>query len=101
MATSIKAGNKFFLVKIKDEGVGIAENELEAIFEPFYEGRKTRRNSGGTGIGLAICRDIITAHGGEIWAENNSNQAGATFYFSLPYEKRNEKVYTFRMTVPS
>lgn len=101
LSTTSRSGNKFFLVSIKDEGVGLAENALEAIFEPFYESSKTRRNSGGTGIGLAICKDIITAHGGEIWAENNTNQAGATFYFTLPYEKRHEKVYTFRMTVPS
>lgn len=101
LSTTSKENKKFFCINIKDEGVGIAENELEAIFEPFYEGAKTKRGSGGTGIGLAICRDIITAHGGEIWAENNTNQIGSTFRLTLPYEKRHEKVYTFRMTVPS
>lgn len=101
LSTKSTEGKKFFCINIKDAGVGIAENELDAIFEPFYEGVKTKRGSGGTGIGLAICRDIIRAHGGEIWAENNANQAGATFHFTLPYEKRHEKVYTFRMTVPS
>ncbi|MGN6614606.1 MAG: sensor histidine kinase [Candidatus Nitrosocosmicus sp.] len=42
----------------------------------------------GTGLGLYICKNIIGAHGGSIWAENNNNGKGATFSFSLPFDKK-------------
>lgn len=91
---------KYLQIAIQDEGVGIDEAELDVIFDPFHEGKKTKRPSGGTGIGLAICKDIIGAHRGEIWAENNA-KVGSTFYVTLPYERQPTKTYTFRMTVPS
>ncbi|AIL65618.1 Sensor histidine kinase [Rickettsiales bacterium Ac37b] len=68
---------------IKDEGVGVPENELYTIFEVFVQSSKTKTRAGGTGLGLAICKEIIDAHHGEIWAENNQDQ-GATFNFVIP-----------------
>lgn len=70
-------------LKISDEGPGIPQDELESIFDKFVQSSKTRTGAGGTGLGLAICQAIITAHGGEIWAENNKT-GGATFCFTLP-----------------
>ncbi|AIL65894.1 Sensor histidine kinase [Rickettsiales bacterium Ac37b] len=68
---------------IKDEGIGVPENELYTIFEVFVQSSKTKTKAGGTGLGLAICKEIIEAHHGEIWAENNQDQ-GATFNFVVP-----------------
>jgi signal transduction histidine kinase len=65
-------------VAVRDRGRGVAAEDVERIFEPFYT---TKRE--GLGMGLSICRSIILAHGGRLWAENNAD-GGATFYFTLP-----------------
>ncbi len=70
-------------VRIVDEGTGIPEDELEIIFDKFIQSSRTRSNAGGTGLGLSICHEIVKAHRGQIWAENNPD-AGATFCFVLP-----------------
>ena len=72
-------------VKIRDEGMGIPEDELESIFNKFIQSSKTKTGAGGTGLGLSICQEIVKAHHGKIWAENNPD-GGATFSFILPYE---------------
>lgn len=69
---------------IKDEGIGIPHEELESIFEKFSQSSRTKSGAGGTGLGLAICKEIISAHSGKIWAENNIEGKGASFYFSFP-----------------
>jgi signal transduction histidine kinase len=74
------------LISIKDEGVGIPQDELETVFDKFIQSSKTKTGAGGTGLGLAICKEIIKAHSGKIWAENNP-EGGATFSFMLPYEQ--------------
>ena len=68
---------------VVDEGIGIPDEELDAVFDKFIQSSKTKTGAGGTGLGLAICKDIIDHHHGKIWAENNPN-GGATFNFSLP-----------------
>jgi signal transduction histidine kinase len=68
------------LVSIKDTGQGIDPEILPKLFTKFA----TKSQSGGTGLGLFICKGIIVAHGGNIWAENNADGKGATFSFSLP-----------------
>lgn len=65
-------------IEVEDRGSGIAPDALEKVFEPFVT---TKRD--GLGLGLSICRSIITAHHGSIWAQNNS-EGGATFVISLP-----------------
>ena len=65
-------------VQVADRGAGIAEGDLERVFESFYTTKP-----GGLGIGLAICRKLIEAHGGTLWATHNSG-GGAVFQFTLP-----------------
>ena len=67
-------------IAISDNGNGIAPQDIERIFEPFVTSK-----SQGIGLGLAICRSIIEAHGGRLWASNNASR-GATMEFELPAE---------------
>ncbi len=71
---------------VKDQGIGIPEDELEAVFDKFIQSSKTRTGAGGTGLGLSICQEIIHAHHGAIWAQNNS-EGGAAFTFTLPVKE--------------
>jgi signal transduction histidine kinase len=71
------------IVSVRDEGIGIPENELESIFDKFIQSSKNRTSTGGTGLGLSICREIIDAHKGRIWAENNPDK-GANLSFEIP-----------------
>lgn len=68
---------------VSDQGVGIPEDELEAVFDKFIQSSKTKTGAGGTGLGLSISADIIKAHSGKIWAENNA-EGGACFCFIIP-----------------
>jgi signal transduction histidine kinase len=70
-------------VCVRDEGVGIPPEELERIFERFYRVNRPRRLTG-AGLGLYICREIIAAHGGHIWAESAGPGYGSRFCFTLP-----------------
>ncbi|HEY6883849.1 MAG TPA: HAMP domain-containing sensor histidine kinase [Nitrososphaeraceae archaeon] len=67
------------IVRVKDTGIGIAEDIIPKLFSKFVT-----KSEKGTGLGLYICKGIIDAHGGKIWAENNKEGKGATFSFSLP-----------------
>jgi two-component system, OmpR family, sensor histidine kinase VicK len=66
-------------VRIKDTGQGIDNDMLSRLFTKF-----ATKSTNGTGLGLFICKGIIEAHGGTIWAENNKDGKGATFSFNLP-----------------
>jgi signal transduction histidine kinase len=66
-------------VSVKDSGPGIPPADMDRIFEPLFTTK-----SGGLGMGLALCRTIVEAHGGRLWAEGNPQQPGATFRFALP-----------------
>jgi signal transduction histidine kinase len=78
--TSKTTDGKQVLVSIRDEGTGIDPNMLPRLFTKF----STDRERGGTGLGLFIAKNIVEAHGGKIWAENNADGNGATFSFSIP-----------------
>jgi signal transduction histidine kinase len=78
-----------FEIRIDDRGPGIAPQEIERVFRPFYRIEASRnRDSGGTGLGLAIARSAILAHGGEIELYNRTNErgevAGLTARITLP-----------------
>jgi two-component system, OmpR family, phosphate regulon sensor histidine kinase PhoR len=68
---------------VRDTGAGLAQEELERVFERFYKGERSRAG-GGTGLGLAIAKHIVQAHGGAIAAESDGPGRGATFGFTLP-----------------
>ena len=71
-------------VSVEDTGPGIPAEHLPLVFERFYRADPSRsRQDGGTGIGLAIVRSVVEAHGGKIWAESTVGK-GATFSFVLP-----------------
>jgi signal transduction histidine kinase len=85
-------GNNYYnkdkvIVIIKDSGIGIDNEILPRLFTKFVT-----KSDQGTGLGLFIVKKIIEAHGGKIWAENNSNGIGSTFYFILPVVKTSEIV---------
>jgi PAS domain S-box-containing protein len=65
-------------VSVSDHGTGIGDGQAEKIFEPFITSKPH-----GMGLGLSVCRTIVTAHGGRIWATNNAS-VGATFHLRLP-----------------
>ena len=69
------------LVAVQDSGPGLDAVMLERVFESFYTTKPT-----GLGLGLSICRSIIEAHGGRLWASANQRRRGATFQFTLPCE---------------
>ena len=66
------------LVSVRDSGPGIDPDHLDDVFQAFYTTK-----SSGVGMGLSICRSIIDAHGGRLWADTNAS-GGAVFRFSLP-----------------
>jgi len=70
------------LVAVRDTGSGLSMNDLDRLFEPFYTTK-----SEGMGMGLPICRSIIEAHGGRLWASPNAPR-GAVFQFTLPPYRR-------------
>jgi len=91
--SSIEAGTRELSIKteqaqtgavlsVSDSGPGIDAGNLERVFEPFYTTK-----SSGVGMGLSICRSIIDAHGGRLWAEANKPR-GAVFRFTLPVAEK-------------
>jgi two-component system sensor histidine kinase KdpD len=78
---SAYVGKEEVILEVADRGPGIEPGDEERIFEKFYRSQPTR--SKGVGLGLAICRGIVQAHGGRIWAENRPD-GGAVFRFTLP-----------------
>jgi signal transduction histidine kinase len=67
------------IIRVKDTGTGVDSNIFPRLFTKF-----ATKSDTGTGLGLFISKSIVEAHGGKIWAENNSDGKGATFSFILP-----------------
>lgn len=73
------------VVEVRDSGPGIDPEDAEAVFQRFYRGERSRarNDGGGAGLGLAIAKGFVEAHGGEIWVDA-SEESGAVFRFTLP-----------------
>jgi C4-dicarboxylate-specific signal transduction histidine kinase len=78
LISTAKAEPNGVLVAVRDSGPGLAPASAGLLFEGFYTTKP-----GGLGMGLSICRSIIEAHGGRLWAEANE-QRGAIFQFLMP-----------------
>ena len=87
---------RYLTISIQDNGVGIAPDELEKIFQPFYQVAQNEHSKSGTGIGLSLSKAIIEMHHGVVWAENATganmsgvglSSSGAVFKFVLPVDK--------------
>lgn len=76
ISTAVEAGS--VRISVGDRGSGIAGGSLDSVFEPFFTSKEH-----GLGLGLSICRSIVSAHGGRMWAVNNKDR-GATFHVLLP-----------------
>ncbi|MBM4444468.1 MAG: PAS domain S-box protein [Chloroflexi bacterium] len=75
------------VVRVTDQGVGISPEELDKVFDRFYQASSgVSQRGGGVGLGLAICKGIIEAHGGRIWAESTLRK-GSTFTFTIPLQE--------------
>lgn len=74
-------------IVIRDNGIGIARGKLDKIFVKFYQvDTSTTREHGGSGIGLAVCRGIVEAHQGKIWAESEGEGKGTEIHIEIPAE---------------
>jgi two-component system sensor histidine kinase KdpD len=79
---SARAEGESLVVAVSDRGPGLAADDLSRVFEKFYRAKTT---AAGAGLGLAICKAILDAHDGRIWAENREG-GGASFRFALPFK---------------
>ncbi|MFA6169266.1 MAG: HAMP domain-containing sensor histidine kinase [Candidatus Margulisiibacteriota bacterium] len=73
-------------VAVRDEGLGIEQKDLTHIFDKFYRASKESAERKGTGLGLALCKSIVEAHGGRIWVVSGGHGQGAVFNFALPMQ---------------
>ncbi len=82
----VTANKDFVTISVKDNGIGINENDLPFVFERFYRTDKSRnRTTGGAGIGLAIVKAIVLAHDGNVYVESKEG-VGSSFVVELPYK---------------
>lgn len=81
------AGPGCVRIAVSDEGIGLAPEQLEAVFEMFVQADTSlERERGGLGIGLTIVRQLVSMHGGRVWAESEGPGRGSTFTVELPLE---------------
>jgi signal transduction histidine kinase len=83
ISSSIEPG-KFLRISIRDEGIGMSEQNMRRVFEKFFRAEEISRSYSGLGMGLYIASRIINGHGGRIWIDSELD-VGSTFHFSLPY----------------
>lgn len=85
---SVEEDNGSVLIVVTDTGIGISDDHLERLFDRFYRTDKARsRDKGGTGLGLAVVKSILNAHGSDIYVESKPGK-GSKFWFRLPKEKQ-------------
>lgn len=87
ITVSVTLASEELRIAVRDQGGGIAPDDLEHIFERFYRGVDARQQRFGTGMGLAITRGLLAAERGRVWAENHPN-GGAVFIIAIPVESQ-------------
>jgi signal transduction histidine kinase len=80
--TTRSKGNKIY-ISVANEGIVLKDSEINNIWNRFYKADKSRTNKMSTGLGLSIVREIITQHGQDIWVENEKDNSGVVFTFTL------------------
>ncbi|MGB4617496.1 MAG: PAS domain-containing sensor histidine kinase [Dethiobacteria bacterium] len=83
-------GNRLFF-SVQDTGCGIPRQYQDKLFRKYVQVRSKDRAAGGAGLGLAICKEIVVAHGGEIWVESEEGN-GSTFTFTMPLYRQEEEI---------
>lgn len=83
VTVTAEEGDDAYTITVRDNGIGIDPAYLETVFMPFK--RLQGKTIPGNGLGLAVCRKIVRAHGGRIWAESAGKGLGATFKFTVPF----------------
>jgi signal transduction histidine kinase len=79
-----KRKNGLVTVSVADNGIGMTQEQLSLVFNPFYKADPSRHDLQSSGLGLTICKRIVEKHGGLIWAESPGEGKGTTMYFSIP-----------------
>jgi PAS domain S-box-containing protein len=85
VSVAVSNEGAFARIAVSDTGTGIAREQLVNVFDRFWQTQQPSIRVRGAGLGLAIARGVVKAHGGEIWAESELGK-GSTFYFTLPLE---------------
>ena len=80
---SAKMKGRYLLFEVQDEGSGIADEDLERIFQPYYRSENERGMFNGLGLGLPLSKSLVELHQGQLWAKNGK-KAGSTFSFTIP-----------------
>jgi signal transduction histidine kinase len=83
ISSAVEPG-KFLRISIRDEGIGMSEQNMRRVFEKFFRAEETARSYSGLGMGLYIASRIINGHGGRIWIDSELD-VGSTFHFTIPY----------------
>jgi signal transduction histidine kinase len=83
ITSAVEPGN-WLRISIRDEGIGMSENNMQRVFEKFFRAEEVARSYSGLGMGLYIASRIIDGHGGRIWIDSELD-IGSTFHFTIPY----------------
>jgi signal transduction histidine kinase len=87
LGLTVKRNDGELLFEVKDSGIGISAENQKTLFEPYYRVKQESNNYPGTGLGLAVCRQIVEAHGGKISVDSQPGK-GSTFAFTIPLEEK-------------
>ena len=87
---SVQRDEEAVVVRVADDGRGIAPEHHASIFEPFTQGQEDESNVDGTGLGLHVCRELVELHGGSIQVESGGKGRGSTFIVTLPVSQTAE-----------
>ena len=86
MTLGARIENGFVVLSVEDEGQGIPPEDLDEIFDRFYQiDTRDERRMGATGLGLPLVKEIAKAHGGRVWVESSLGE-GSTFFLTIPLD---------------